>query len=129
MDLKLNVTFKKRPGLTYLHINKTITQIMLNCFAHFLQLFLVIHLFRLSFVLNAKRISTIDDSLELAFQYYKNIPLFYCSTYITNIACLNIQHFFRKNTNLVKFVKIFYKKPGNPYLRLRKIFPAVNVAS
>lgn len=102
---------------------------MLNCFAHFLQLFLAIHLFRLSFILNSKRISTITDLLELAFQYYNNIPLFYCSAYITNIAFLNIQNFFIKNINLVKFVKIFYKKPGNPYLRLRKIFPAVNVAA
>lgn len=41
---------------------------------------------------------------------------------------MNIFNLLLKNANLLKFIKCFYKKPGNPYLRVRKIFPAVNIA-
>jgi len=33
-----------------------------------------------------------------------------------------------KNQNLLHLIKAFYKRPGNPYLRLRRIFPAINIA-
>lgn len=45
--------------LTYLRLNGILTDILLNCTTHFLQLFLIIYMFRSSFVLNSKHIQTI----------------------------------------------------------------------
>lgn len=113
--------------LNYLKIYAGLTNIKVGAQFLFLELFLITHIFRLSFILNAKQITTIDEDLELNYQFYLN-PIKFSGEFILNLIYRNIFNLILKNVNFLKFIKCFYKKPGNPYLRLRRIFPAVNVA-
>lgn len=71
----------------------------------------------------------LDDTSELSYQYYTQISDTRFESFTIHHNFLNISKLFLKNINLFKFIKIFYKRPGNPYLRIRKIFPAINVAT
>lgn len=127
IEIKYTLNENLGYSLSYKKIYYIIKNIQENAQHFFLQLFLITHIFRLSFVLNSKYITTIDSDLELNYQFYLN-PIKFFGDFTSNLIYNNIFNLFLKNINLLKFIKRFYKKPGNPYLKLRRIFPAVNIA-
>lgn len=115
-------------NLNYLELYEILTNINLNAFLLWSKLYLSTSIFRLSFVFNAKYFTMYTNSLENYPQLYLNISSSFTGMYTENLIGLNLRVFFLKITNLLKMIKCFYKKPGSPYLRVRKIFPAVNIA-
>lgn len=114
--------------LNYLEIYEILTRINLNAFFLWGKLFLITNILRLSFVFNAKYFSMHTDILENYSQLFVNLTAKFNSAYSTNLISLNLRLLFLKIINLIKLIKCFYRKPGNPYLRIRKIFPTVNIA-
>lgn len=115
-------------NLNYLELYEILTNINLNAFLLWSKLYLSTSIFRLSFVFNAKYFTMYTNILENYPQLYLNISSSFIGMYTKNLIGLNLRVFFLKITNLLKMIKCFYKKPGSPYLRVRKIFPAVNIA-
>lgn len=114
--------------LNYLEIYEVLTNINFNTLLLWSKLFLLMYVLRLSFVFNAKYFSMYTDVLENYPQLYLNVTSTFKSQYSANLISLNLRVLFLKITNLLKIIKCFYKKPGSPYLRVRRIFPAVNIA-
>lgn len=124
-----NYTEKTVSNIPFNIIKKILQNIIQFTYFHFLQLYLSIYCFKLSFITNAKELKTIENTLELAFQLYNITAYHNISTYINNIIYFNLFEHYLKTFNIIKFKKQLYFRPGSPYLRIKKNFPAINIAS
>lgn len=112
----------------YLQVYEVLTNINVYSGQLFTKLYLITHIFRLSFILNSKYLTTITDLSEIYFEFYVKVITNMHSVFTSNVIYLNIKNALLKIANLLKTKKCLYKNPGNPYLKLRRIFPAINIA-